>query len=182
MILGDFNVGNIYLKPEFTNNSGITSFDVLFKDTMDGLGLKQLISEPTRISETAANLRDLILVSGQQNIANCGCLSPFSQIDHIPTYVSLKYTTRSDKSHVKIVWNYHKTNIDKLIHIFEHKDWHEIIDMGIDEAVRYLTKFILDAASCCIPKRKTYIMDKDKPWVNTTIKTEMQRRNTLCSR
>ena len=179
IILGDFNVGNVYLRPEFTNHSGITSLDVLFKDTVHCLDMKQLISEPTRISGTVANLRDLILVSDTQNIIRHDLLSPFSQIDHIPIYASLKYPVKSNKTYIKTMWDYRKMNIDEFIHMFEQKDWNEINDMEIDEAVKFLTKLILDAASRCIPKRNIYVHEKDKPWVNAALKSKIKQRNKL---
>ena len=70
MVLGDFNLGNIYLKPEYNTHSGITNFDTIFHDTIHSLNFTQLICEPTRINERTGNLRDLILVSDQRNIAN----------------------------------------------------------------------------------------------------------------
>ena len=125
-ILGDFNLGNIYLAPEHTNNSGITHFDVLFQETMYGLNLRQLICEPTRVTDRTANLRDLILVSDKQYISEQGLLSPFSHIDHIPTFASLKIQTAHIKMYKKEIWDYREMDIDSYNNIFENKDWIEI--------------------------------------------------------
>ena len=179
-IVGDFNVGNIYLKPEFNNqHSGITHHDILFQDTMFGLNLTQLIHEPTRITTTTANLRDLIIVSDEQNVSAYGLLSPFSQIDHIPTYIRLNYTTINKAPFTKEVWDYHRINIDAFIHILAHKNWDDILNNEIDEATQLLTEFILDAASYCIPKIQIHVKRNDKPWVTRALKREIGKRNRL---
>ena len=55
-----------HFKPQFIKHSSITSFDAIFMDTIDDLDMKELISEPTRISGTAASLRDLALLSDDE--------------------------------------------------------------------------------------------------------------------
>ena len=174
--MGDFNLGNIYLKPEYKNHSGITNFDALFQDAMYSLGLKQLICEPTRVTETTANLRDLVVISDPQSITNFGLLSPFSQIDHIPTFVSIRYNTVCTKPMTKRIWNYSKMNIDEFIEIFRNKDWTDTLNKDIDEAVESLSEFVLGAASRCIPKRTISLQHMDKPWVNKNLKIEIRKR------
>ena len=178
-ILGDFNLGDIYLTPEHTNNSGITNFDILFQETMYGLNLRQLICEPTRVTDRTANLRDLILVSDQQYISEQGLLSPFSHIDHIPTFASLKIPIAHIKTYKKEIWNYREMDIDSYIQIFENKDWTEITGMEINEAVNALTNFILSASNQCIPKCVIVIKEKDKPWVRKALKINIKVRNKL---
>ena len=129
-MLGDFNTGNVYLKHEYAHqHSGVTNHDILLYETVSGLNLKQLIKEPTRITSTTANLRDLILVSDEQQISSCGALSPFSQIDHFPVYVNVKYETKRERPSTKEVWDYQNTNIDRLIDILAQTNWNDIIVM-----------------------------------------------------
>ena len=86
IILGDINVGNIFLKYPIPN-SGITPFDQQLKDASNALDLSQLIDEPTRPDRK--NLRDLIFVTDPDNITDSGVLPPFSNIDHYPIYVAM---------------------------------------------------------------------------------------------
>ena len=65
-ILGDFNAGNIYLDPTFTRHSGITPFDHTLKDAADMINLHQMITQPTRITSTCENLRDLIFTNSNK--------------------------------------------------------------------------------------------------------------------
>ena len=58
LILGDLNVGDIYLSPKMRHaHSGVTAFDDRLKHTLDSLNLAQLIDEPTRLSDSVANAR-----------------------------------------------------------------------------------------------------------------------------
>ena len=82
-------------------------------------------------------------------------------------------------SYVKTMRDYRKMNIDEFIHMFEQKDWSEINDMEIDKAVKPVTKFILNAASRCIPKMNISVLEKDKPWVNAALKSKINLRNKL---
>ena len=65
VILGDFNAGNSFLHPTFTNHSPLTPYETALHDEILSINLKQLINEPTRYMESnnTASLRDLILVS-----------------------------------------------------------------------------------------------------------------------
>ena len=66
LILGDFNTGNIYLNPNYQyRHSGITTYDVRLKDNLNSLNLEQLIDEPTRLTDTVANLRYLIFTDNK---------------------------------------------------------------------------------------------------------------------
>ena len=97
LILGDFNAGNIYLDSIFTAHSPITPLEVNLHDKFQTLNLKQLINQPTRYTVTGgvANLRDLIAVSNNDMICGSGILPPFSNIDHLPVFATLKINSPS---------------------------------------------------------------------------------------
>ena len=65
IITGDFNTGNIFLPDDTRNHSGVTAFDIKLYDAIYSLNLTQVISTPTRLTESTANLRDLIITSTQ---------------------------------------------------------------------------------------------------------------------
>ena len=87
IILGDLNTGNIYLEGH-TNHSGITPFDIRLKDMLDTSNLSQIIHTPTRHNDNTQNLRDLIIINNTETINDSGILSPFSNIDHYPIYIT----------------------------------------------------------------------------------------------
>ena len=51
-------------------------------------------------------------------------------------------------------------DIDSYIHIFENKNWTEILSMEINDAVNALTNFILNASNPCIPMTGNYYKGK----------------------
>ena len=179
VIMGDFNLGNIYLNPDFKNHSGVTHFDFIFQDTINSLSLTQIITEPTRVTDKIANLRDLIIVSDRQCVADYGLLSPFANIDHIPIYARLNFEIPDKGRCVKSVYDYSRLDIDRFIQIFENKNWDETMNMDVDAAVESLTQFILDAASQSMPKINISSKCNDKPWVGKKLIHELIKRNKL---
>ena len=130
-ILGDINVGNIFLKHPILN-SGISPFDIRLKETSESLELTQLIDEPT--SPDSNNLRDLIFVSDLDNITDSGVLSPFSQLDHFPIYAVINIVPPKSisKGH-KRVWDYSRLDAQRLTDILMNTDWDSIIiDRHVD--------------------------------------------------
>ena len=106
IILGDINVGNIFL-PTSPGHTGVTPFDTRLKEATDALDLTQLINEPTRPDKDTTNLRDLIFTSNPDIILDSGVLSPFSRIDHFPIYAVLDITRPiTDNYRQKCIWDY----------------------------------------------------------------------------
>ena len=90
-------------------HSGLTAFDDRLKHTLDSLNLTQLIDEPTRLSNGAANLRDLIITNNSSLVVESGILPSFSKIDHFPIYVSFAVRRPSQKIITKSIWDYENT-------------------------------------------------------------------------
>ena len=67
-------------------HSGITPFDIKLSHTLDTLELTQLITSPTRITDTVANLRDLAITDTTDMVTDTGTLSSFGKMDHLPIY------------------------------------------------------------------------------------------------
>ena len=183
LILGDLNVGNIFLDDKFTeNHSGITNFDKNLKDTLLGLDLVQMIDHPTRISGETANLRDLVIVSDTDKVVDNGILSSFSQLDHFPTYVSLKCTRPESKTSLKNIWDYKRMNIDLFIDLLIHTDWDGMLEKDVNEATVLITQAIQNAARQAIPQKTIKTDNRDKPWITLELKLEINRRNRLFRR
>ena len=179
LVLGDLNAGNIFLENQYTAHSGITNFDIKLKDTIDTLSMTQLISEPTRISENTANLRDLVITSNTHIIKQHGTLSPFSTIDHFPIYVTLDITPPTMTSKSITIWDYARVDADKLTSLLINTDWDTILDEDVDTATTKFTAAILEAASEAIPTRIVHIKPRDKPWMTGSLKWNIRKRNRL---
>ena len=153
IITGDFNTGNIFLPNQAQNHSGVTPFDIKLYDAIYSLSLTQVISTPTRLTESTANLRDLIITSNPVIVTEQGVLSSFSNLDHFPVYISINIKTPKTKTKTKKIWDYNKLDTDKLIRHLTSVNWEDIVDQDIHEATKEFTSTILAAATEAIPQK-----------------------------
>ena len=179
IILGDFNIGNIYL-PSNVTHSGTTAFDVKLNDTFESLGLTQLILTPTRNANTLSNLRDLLVTNNPQMIEKSGILPPFSHLDHFPIFANLNIEKElSIRSQERIIWDYTRTDIDRLILTLRQTNWDFIERKNIDDATEQFTRIILKAASDTIPTKTIKTRQNDKIWMTPELKRHMRQRDKL---
>ena len=184
-VLGDFNTGNIFLNECHSisgrniNHSGITSFDVKLSHTLETLELTQLITSPTRRTETAANLRDLAITSNKEIVTSSGILSSFGNMDHLPIYLSTSLPSFISPIQVRTIWDYNKLDADKLTMLIQTTDWDDILSHDIDTATDKFTQTILEAAHKTIPTKNIYIRPGDKPWITSYLKQHMNKRDRL---
>ena len=182
IITGDFNTGNIFLEDHTECDSGITHFDISLQDTLYTLNLTQLITQPTRRTESTANLRDLIITSNTQIITDSGVLSSFSNIDHFPVYVGINVKTTKSKVKTKKIWDYDKLDPDKLTRDLINVNWDDIVDQDIHTATAKFTSTILTAAAKSIPMKTIHIRPTNKPWFTAELKRNIRRRDRLFKR
>ena len=127
-ILGDLNTGIIFLKstPNMTprgdaSHSGITPFDIKLSHTLDTLELTQLITSPTRITDTVANLRDLAITDNTDMVTDTGTLSSFGKMDHLPIYLSTSLPATKSTVQTRTIWDYSKLEADKLTRLIQNQ-------------------------------------------------------------
>ena len=183
VILGDLNSGNIFLDDITVTHSGISGFDRVLFDTYAEIDLQQIIREPTRMSSSCSNLRDQIIVSNMQYVLNSGTLSPFSNIDHMPVYVTLDIeTTQSKASSSRVVWDYARMNPVLFTELLIGTKWDDILDQDLDSATDDFTHTLLNAASKAIPKREITVRNTDKSWVTGELRRCIRKRERLFRR
>ena len=179
IILGDLNAGSNFLAPQFTNHSPITSFENKLKDEIISFDMHQLITEPTRRSNSTANLRDLIIVSNPFIVRRSGVMSPFSKIDHFPVFLTLNITPPSRTTHIRQMWDYKRMDPDILVRRILDTDWDSVLDGDVNDATSKLTETLLYAANEAIPRRHVMTKKHDKPWVTSDLKKQIRKRDRL---
>ena len=178
IILGDFNAGNIYL-PGHEPNSGVTPFDIKLQETIETLTLTQLISTPTRQTDTTSNLRDLVITNNSHIISESGVLPPFSNIDHFPVFAKLDVYKQTPSKYRQItIWDYARTDINKLTRTLMHTDWNFILEDDIHDATERFTRTILTVATEAIPV-KILKNRQHKIWMTTELKKNIRQRDRL---
>ena len=182
IIMGDFNGGNTFLSSEFPLHSPISQYETRLKDEMSVLNFTQLINQPTCFhqSTNTTNLRDLIFVYKQSMIQESGVLPLFSYIDHLPIFASLKIDKPSSiPKRRPQLWDYRRTDIDKLIQQLTDTDWNRLLDCDVDEATTNFTETLITAAKSSIPCRTTFSKPNDKPWFTSELRREIRKRDRL---
>ena len=181
VILGDFNAGNTFLHPKFSNHSPLQPCEIALHDEILSSNLEQLINEPSRCmtSNNIAILRDLVMVSNMSMVNNSGILPSFSKIDHLPVFVSLKIEPPSSSIQTTQYWDYRQTDTNKLTRLLMDTDWEQLLDCDIDKATENVTNAVLTAAKSSIPFKIFTRKSTNKPWFNRELKCQIRRRDRL---
>ena len=91
IVLGDFNLPFINWSNSCVRNDGI--HDSIF-DCMTSLGMSQLVTQPTRISNTGqSSTLDLIFTNDPLSINIVNYMPPFSTSDHLMIHFEIYYNT-----------------------------------------------------------------------------------------
>ena len=151
----------------------------LFLRILNKYKLKNLISEPTRITSTSATCLDLILTNHCTIINNTEIVAPF-QSDHCTISAEIAFKTYRIQSQKKTIWKYDEADIDAIKTKLRNVIWSFIQNLSdINEINSKFTKIIIDTASEAIPKMKFFNRFNDKPWMNNDIRKHMRQRNRL---
>ena len=105
VLLGDFNIDR-------SPSSKHPQLNILLS-IEDKLGLKQVVSTPTRVTPTSSSLIDHIYISEHQTYSPCVCLPPLMGSDHDTLKISLtnRQTSRQPSKRRK-VWLYKQADFE----------------------------------------------------------------------
>ena len=181
ILMGDFNAGNIYLNDSTQQHSGITPFDQSLKDTAQVLGMSQLISQPTRITNNTKNLRDLIFTSNIKLVKYSGTYSSFANLDHFPIFAELDLTqsAKIDDDPTITIWDYQKMDTELLTRQLLNSDWTSMMSKNVDTATSEFIALLHDAADAAIPKIQLIRKKHDKYWATSELKRHIRKRERL---
>ncbi len=150
------------------------------KDILILNSLKNIITSPTRITDTSSTLIDPIIVDQDQAIIKSDVLPiPNDISDHSATLIILPSELSSNTSYTRTVWNYKRADFDKLNELILNADWSVLNIPNIDEATILFTDTFIDLAKQCIPCSEVTIRPNDKPWYNSEIRHTSKLRNRL---
>eukprot|EP00794_Sanderia_malayensis_P010377 gene10377-11459_t len=166
IILGDFNAN--FLNPN--NNKEL-------KTTINFNGFQQMVSEPTRITQTTETLIDLILTNNPMNI-NEIIVTPLSIGDHdligcIRKLNCKRYTSRSVISR-----DYKNYDAGKLAEDPKLINWGLLYDCNnIELAANTFTKTLKDIFDKHAPFKSKIIKGKAAPWLKVDLRKLMNERD-----
>ena len=151
-------------------------------DTTTAVGLQQLINEPTYITDTSANILDLIFTNNTGQVTNAGTLPPIGTSMHAVIYCETTRIVPKMKPYKKEVWKYDRADKEGLNIAISDFPFDDILPEDVDEAVEIWTHLILEIAKEYIPCITVTVRPADKPWMTGDIRNLMKTRNRLYRR
>lgn len=166
--VGDFNID--LMRPEAPNSRYAYKI-------FEGLGLKQLINEPTRLTDNSATMIDLILSNDHIGTISSGTI-PDRIADHQLVFSKFKINTSKGSQVFKIIRDYKEINIVNFENQLESIPWRGIYDINdVDKKVEFITDNIRAVLNIHAPERLVRISKKNAPWLTTQIRKMMADRD-----
>ena len=145
-------------------------------------GLKQLVTSPTRYTDTTATCLDLILTPITDTINNVGVLTPICS-DHSVPIIEINTHTPRTTSYKQTFYNYSNLDVDKFRNCLTRNNLSSIARIDdLDSAAEQISNTMMSHATKCMPIKTIKICERDPPWVNAEIKDLLNEKNKTYKR
>ena len=119
--------------------------------------MKQIIKEPTHISNTSSSCIELIFRSQPNLITDSGVYPPL---------------------YLREIWHYREANTGLIRGAIKEFNWERTFsNTSVNEKVKIFNRTILNILSNFISHEIIVFDDKDPPWLKNRIKTLIQEKN-----
>ena len=177
LLLEDFNSDL-----NFRNQNDETYFGRKLLRVLNSFNMTNIIKKSTRVTETTKTTIDMIITTDKSKVKQSGSFSS-GILNHHIVYVVLNIFRKPTKPKIIEVKNYKKLNLNDLESEFERAPWdicNTFDDMDdITWAWEHLYKDILNDH---LTVRKVKIRTNSLPWMNSTLRKEMNLRYKLLKR
>ena len=170
VILGDFNEDQ--LNPAYHN----------LKDIMSLNSVKNMITEPTRVTDSSSTLLDPIIISDQIVNLGSGIIPVESDIsDHSITYRHMRLGYINKSVFKRKIWLYKHADFLQLNQMIDSVNWENFFFMSkdVNTAAKSFTEKLLSFAHICIPNKIVTVRPNDKPWYDSKIRIASRKRDRL---
>lgn len=142
-------------------------------------GCKNVISNPTRVTQTTKSTIDLAIVNNPPKVSNSGVLD-LTIADHKMIFSTYKMKTKSPGFSIKRVRNYRRLDKKSLQKDLQDVPWWvaSLFD-DIDDVTHAWELLFKDVLDTHIPTRTAKIRKESLPWVTGEIREEMNKRYKL---
>ena len=164
LVLGDLNVHNrAWLRHSNRNSVEGRALE----EECQGLGLRQLVRDPTRKEETTGNdyLLDLVLT----NLENVECQVLPGVADHRLVTAKLQLTAPKELTLQRLVWDFGKANWTRLKELLAEERWDFLEVLQPDEGTEVLTAKLLEHLRACVPHRELAEKKRSHPWLTSRV-------------
>ena len=152
------------------------------RDCMSLFSLKNVINEPTRVTDNSVTLIDPIIVLDVVETLDSGTLDVDGFIsNHKATYISIQISINLSNSYFREIMNYKTADLNSLNNLIQNFDWGTIINetFSVDQACKNFTNKFLKICDECIPRKKVLIRQNDKPWFSSELRYNTKLRDRL---
>ena len=131
--------------------------------------LIQLVTEPTRITDTTSSCIDMILTPCKNLIEKVEIL-PELRSDHKIVCAILKTKTKRNSTYKRTLVNYSKLNENRLMVELGKINFIDITNNNtLDISAELFSEKLLDTIKICVPVRTITMRDNSAPWINEYI-------------
>lgn len=171
--LGDFNT-------DLLNDTYESEF---VKNTLQGLGLNQIIVEPTRIVGNSATLLDYILLSNLNMLSESYVIQTDINTDHELLQCDLHFCVPKQQPAFKTMRDFRNIQYEQFQCDLKSIPWRNIYDLNtIDEKISFINDNLLTLLDIHAPLKTIRITKKYAPWLNQNLKLMMKERDKLLAR
>lgn len=165
---GDFNVDMSELEDMKT---------IQLRSLIESYNLKQIIDEPTRITDTTATLLDLIIMSDSLVVCDGGA-SDFNLTDHQLVYCTLELKKDIKKCQLKTYRSFKYFDLDNFTIELMSLPFYEMFDMNdVNVKIEFLTRLLNKLFDKHAPVTVSRFTKPYAPWLTDNIRLMMTLRD-----
>ncbi|PFX14301.1 Tyrosine kinase receptor Cad96Ca [Stylophora pistillata] len=148
-------------------------------ETIEDFNMKNIISQPTRITSSTESLIDLIVTTKANMVRQCGVL-PLGISDHSLVYAALKLKSKRPPSKIVRSRNFKRCNIQDFKKDIERIPFH-VQDMfeDKDDVLWGWNLLFNDVCDVHAPCKDVKVRSVCSPWINSEIRFKMNKRFKL---
>ena len=122
---------------------------------MSSFNLTQIVSEPTRVTESSSTLIDLIFVTPTVIVKYCSTLPPLANADHygLQLIMTTKSPVKRSKPVSRRIWRYTLADFDRAAELLDTIEWTNLLPDNVDDFWSAWKTYFLQIMEICIPKR-----------------------------
>ena len=135
-------------------------------DFYKNLLLSQVITVPTRVTETTMTIIDHVCTNNLDLYARSGCVDP-DLSDHMMVFTSRKQAHRSKGKKTMFIRNYRKLDPMHFCMDINNIDWSNVYEArDVNEAVNCFNSDFLNVINNHMPFKKCRVRIQQSPWVS----------------
>lgn len=167
IIMGDFNINLL-------NYNNSVSF---LNDFLEAHDLKQLVNEPTRVTNSSQSLLDLLMVSKTECVEYVNVINANVSDHHATIFKGKPFISKPTEKFVTYR-DYKNFNESEFFKDFHMVNWNHIYSLeNVDDMVKYLSENLLRTFNIHAPLKIVRCTKPAAPWLTFCIRKMMDLRD-----